>query len=138
MYEIFEYDERYRPYNKSGGELKNPDFVKLPAMPKGDGLQELLEYKRGLEYFAIWCLLLEKTTIEKKPENRGKLLNRKEGPASISEIACSISLKNKAQLVEGAISALVTMGWVIYTPDAEVERKIVPQIPPKLSKVKIR
>jgi hypothetical protein len=112
MYEIADYDERYRPYDKSGGELKNADWVKLPAKPKGDGLQSLLEYPRGLEIFAIWCLLLEKTTSETKPENRGKLLNHKDQPATISEIAKSISLPTRVKLVENAISALVEIGWV--------------------------
>jgi len=137
MYIIAEYDERYRPCNKSGGELKNADFVKLPAKPRGDGLIELLEYKRGLEFFAVWCLLLEKTTAENKPENRGKLLNRKEQSASIPEIAKSISLKSKVGLVEKAISALVTMGWVIHIPETEPERNLFPQTSPKLSKVKL-
>ena len=80
-YRIAKYDELYQPYDKSGRELVHADWVKLPANPKGDGLQELLEHKQGLEVFGIWCLLLEKTTRE-KPENRGKLLNRKEESAT--------------------------------------------------------
>ena len=118
MYEIAKYDELYRPYDKSGGELKRPDFVKLPVKPKGDGLQLLLEQKRGLEVFAIWCLLLEKTTAEKAP-NRGKLLNHLDAPASVEEIARSISLKNKASLVGYALSLLTTIGWVIHTNNTE-------------------
>lgn len=111
-YTITEYDKRYKPYDKSGNDLKRADWVKLPVNPKGDGLQRLLEYPRGLEIFGIWCLLLEKTTSEKKPKNRGKLLNHKEEPASIPEIANSISLKSKTRLVEIAVNALVEMGWV--------------------------
>ena len=112
MYYIADYDERYRPYDKSGGELKSPDWVKLPAKPKGDGLQELFEQKRGVEVFAVWCLLLEKTTQETKPKNRGKLLNHKEQPATIEEIAKGISLKSKVKLVQHSINVLLAMGWI--------------------------
>lgn len=112
MYEIANYDGLYRPYDKSGNELKHADWVKVPAKPKGDGLQELLEHRRGLEVFAIWILLLEKTTTEKKAENRGKLLNRKELEATIPEIASGISLKKRIKLVEYAISVLISMGWI--------------------------
>lgn len=110
-YEIVEYSERYAPYDKSGRDVVNATWVKLPCKPKGDGLERLLEQKRGLEYFGIWCLLLEKTTLE-KPKNRGKLLNHKGEPASFEEIAKSISLKNKVGLVEKAISALINLGWI--------------------------
>jgi len=119
MYQIANYCDRYRPYDKSGGELRNPEWVKMPCKPKGDGLQTLLEYPRGLEIFGIWCLILQKTTKEKKPENRGKLLNHRELPASIPEIAKSISLGSKIKLVNNAISVLVEMGWVIDDGFAE-------------------
>lgn len=133
MYEIANYDELYRPYDKSGGELRRPDFVKLPAKPKGDGLQLLLEQKRGLEVFAIWCLLLEKTTLE-KPLNRGKLLNHLDAPASVEEIARSISLKSRISLVGLALNLLTTIGWLICTDDAEESSG---KLPFKVSKVKI-
>lgn len=120
MYLIADYDNRYRPYDKSGGELRNTEWVKMPCKPKGDGLQALLEYSRGLEIFGIWCLLLQKATKEKKPENRGKLLNHKELPASIPEIAKGISHANKIRLVETAISVLVEMGWIINDSQSEV------------------
>jgi len=119
MYIIADYDERYRPYDKSGGELKRADWVKLPVKPKGEGLQTLLEYPRGLEIFGIWCLLLEKATAEKKPENRGLLLNHRELPASISEIAKAISLPTKTNLVKKAINALLDLGWVISENTSE-------------------
>jgi len=112
MYKIANYDDLYRPYDKAGRELVYATWVKLPAKPKGDGLQTLLEKKRGLEVFGIWCLLLEKTTNEKKAKNRGLLLNHQEQPATIPEIAKGISLGNKARLVEYALTALVEMGWV--------------------------
>ncbi len=110
-YSIVNYDELYRPYDKAGRELVYATWVKLPAKPKGDGLQALLEQQRGLEVFGIWCLLLEKTTKE-KPENRGRLLNHREEPATIQEIAKSISLQRKEKLVEYALNTLATMGWV--------------------------
>lgn len=133
MFSIAKYNELYRPYDKSGGELKHPDFVKLPANPKGDGLQKLLEYKRGLEIFGIWCLLLEKTTIE-KPENRGKLLNHKEESATPEEIAKGISLKSKIGLVGYALSVLVAMGWVVTSEPTE---QTSGKVPLKISKDKI-
>jgi len=136
MYSIVDYETRYKPINKSGGELKNADYVKLPVNPKGDGLQALLENKRGLEVFAIWCLLLEKTTAQ-KPETRGKLLNFKDEPASISELAKSISLKNKEKLVEHAINLLVSMGWIKSDDDAEISSEEFRKRPPKLNKVKL-
>jgi len=125
MYSITNYDELYRPYDKSGGELKKPDFVKLPVKPKGDGLQLLLEQKRGLEVFGVWCLLLEKTTGE-KPQNRGKLLNHKEEPATVEEIARGISLRTKIGLVKHALTALTTMGWLTFSGEAEQTSGKVP------------
>ena len=110
-YEIANYDELYRPYDKSGRDLKFADWVKVPAKPKGDGLQALLEHNRGLEVFGVWILLLQKAT-KQKPENRGKLLNHKDLPASVEEIAKGISLSKKVRLVEYSLSVLVSMGWV--------------------------
>lgn len=127
MYLIKEYDERYRPYDKSGGELRQPEWVKMPAKPKGEGLGTLLEYPRGLEIFGIWCLLLQKTTKEKKPANRGKLLNHKELPATIPEIAKAISLPTKIKLVRNAISVLVEMGWVVLDSESEQNPEELPQ-----------
>lgn len=139
MYEIANYDELYRPYDKSGGELANPSWVKMPAKPKGEGLCALLEHKRGLEVFAVWGLLLQKTTIEKKPENRGKLLNHREQPATVSEIAKGISLKGKEKLVEYALSILTTIGWLNCDSEqkdnSEVNRKPFPQTSAKSSVV---
>lgn len=127
MYSIADYDNRYRPYDKSGGELKNPEWVKMPCKPKGEGLQALFEYPRGLEIFGIWCLLLQKSTKEKRPKNRGKLLNHKELPASIPEIAKSISLPRQIRLVDKAISALVEMGWITLDGEIEVTSDELPQ-----------
>ena len=117
MYEIADYDKRYQPRDKSRHPLVHADYVKLPVKPRGDGLQTLLKHKRGLEVFGIWCLLLEKTTLE-KPENRGKLLNHRERPANIEEIAMGICLENKTKLIEYALSLLVSMGWLTYAGSA--------------------
>lgn len=133
MYLIAEYDIRYRPYDKSGGELRNPEWVKMPCKPKGDGLQALLEYPRGGEIFGIWCLLLQKATKENKPENRGKLLNHKELPATIPEIAKSISHASKIGLVRAAISTLVEIGWVIKDESVEQSSDELPQTSAKSS-----
>lgn len=133
MFSIADYDKRYRPYDKSGGELKHADWVKLPVKPKGEGLQALLEHRRGLEVFGIWGLLLEKATAEKKPENRGKLLNHKEEPATVTEIAKSISLPKKERLVAYALSVLVSMGWVELDSESEETSGELPQTSAKSS-----
>jgi len=117
MYVISEYDKRYMPRDKSRHPLVHANYVKMPANPRGDGIQTLLKYKRGLEVFAIWCLLLEKTTLQ-NPENRGKLLNHKDEPATPAEIALGISLEGRVKLVEYALSVLVAMNWVICVPNA--------------------
>jgi hypothetical protein len=136
MYEIAEYDKRYRPFNKSGGELVHADFVKLPVKPRGKGLQRLLKEKRSLEVFAVWCLLLEEAT-DAEPENRGKLLNNRNEPASISEIAEAISLGSKKTLVKYALSLLVSMGWVTASGQAELSGTYTPLNKDKLSKGKL-
>lgn len=136
MYSIADYDKRYKPLNKSGGDFKNADYVKLPVKPKGDGLQAVLANKRGLEVFGIWCLLLEKTTAQ-KPEMRGKLLNFKDEPASISELANSISLKGREKLVKYAVSLLVSVGWIISDDDAEISSEEFRKSPSKLTKLKL-
>ena len=137
MFSIADYDKRYKPTNKSGGELKNADYVKLPVKPKGDGLQTLLAHERGLEVFGIWCLLLEKTT-DQKPEHRWKLSNFRDEAASIEEISQSISLKGQESLVEYAITLLVSMGWVLSTDGAEISSEEFRNRGHKLSKDKIR
>ena len=111
MYEIANYEEYYQPLDKSGRVLQNATYVKLPVNPKGDGIETLLEDKKGLEVFAIWCLLLEKATAQ-KPELRGKLLNHKDESATAEEIAKGILLKKRVMLVEYALNLLVSMGWL--------------------------
>jgi len=129
MFTIADYDKRYRPYDKAGRELVNPSFVKLPINPKGDGLRTLLKHKRGGEVFCIWCLLLEKTTAEKQPENRGKLLNHKGEPASVAEIAEGISHDRRIPLVKYALSVLASMGWVKCGQDEDIaSTEYVPNI----------
>lgn len=135
MYFVTDYNELYRPYDKSGGVLKNADWVKLPAKPRGKGITELLERKRGLEFFAIWCLLLEETTAQ-KPENRGKFLNHRDLPASICEIAKAIGLKNKTKLVGESLNALVAIGWLGCDEKPEVSSDSLPPSPTKSSVVK--
>lgn len=119
MYLIADYETRYKPYDRAGRDLVNATWVKLPVKPKGMGLEVLLEHKRGLEVFAVWCLLLEATT-KQKVENRGKLLNHKDEPASIQEIAKSVSLKSRVGLVEYALTLLVTMGWIECTHNVDI------------------
>ncbi len=123
------------PRDKSRHPLQHADYVKLPIKPQGDGLKTLLKYKRGLEIFGIWCLLLEKTT-EQKPENRGKLLNHKDEPATPEEIAMGISLEKKVKLVSYALSVLSAMDWVNCAPSAQDCGESAPLSEVKRSEVK--
>ena len=111
LYEIADYDKRYKPKDTKGKDLVNASYVKLPVKPRGKGLKALMKYKKGGEFYGIWCLLLQAAT-ELNPEHRGKLLNYKDEPATIEEIAEAISYDGKGKLVEEAISAFVTIGWV--------------------------
>lgn len=135
MYLIANYDKRYMPRDKSRHPLLHADYVKMPVNPQGDGLKTLLKYKRGLEVFGIWCLLLEKAT-DVKPENRGKLLNHKDEVATPTEIALGISLEKQIKLVTYALSVLVEMGWVKCVKDAEKCGESAPLSVVKCSEVK--
>ena len=135
MYKITDYDKLYMPRDKSRHPLVHAEYVKLPINPRGDGLQTLLKHKRGLEVFAIWCLLLEKTTAQ-KPENRGKLLNHKDEPATPAEIAMGISLERQIKLVIYALSVLVEMGWVKQERGAGICGESAPLSVVKCSEVK--
>lgn len=136
MYEIANYDDLYKPTDTKGVELVNATYVKLPVKPKGDGLQSLLSYKNGLKIFGIWCLLLEYTTSKSKG-SRGRLLNHKDEPATVGEIAKSISLSKNKGLVEYALKVLVELGWLKTTEsvrsDCEGDAELVP---PKSSVIK--
>jgi len=112
MYIITNYEKLYKPTNSKGGELINAFFVKLPVKPRGKGLRSLLKYKNGIEIFGIWSLLLQAATETTKPELRGKLLNHKDQPATIGEIAESISLDGRESKVENAIKVLVSLEWI--------------------------
>lgn len=132
MYYIDDYDNRYRPYDRAGREPVNATFVKLPINPKGDGLQKLFEHKGGVEAFTVFALMLEKAT-KQKPEHRGKLLNHKEQPATIEEIAKGISLGRRIKMVERSISVLLSMGWVKSDSDSEQGvDSVSTQRPPKI------
>jgi len=120
VYEIVNYDELYKPTNTKGGELKHAYFVKLPVKPRGRGLKALLKEKQGLSVFGIWCLLLEAAT-ELAPGKRGKLLNHKDEPATVEEIAEAISLDQRTKDVTHALEVLACLGWIrkIPTPPSE-------------------
>ncbi len=119
MYEVADYKKLYNPTNSSGGELLHAKYVKMPVKPRGKGLRALLKNPKGLEIFAIWSLLLEAATETTSPDLRGQLLNHKDEPASIEEIAESISLDRQKGKVKNALSILVEMGWMKYTPNTD-------------------
>lgn len=123
LYEINHYDELYRPKN-SKGEIIHPDFVKLPIKPNGKGLKKLQIEAKWLQIFGMWCLLLELAT-ENKIILRGKILNHKDKPASLAEIAAMLSLSRKRSFVKYALDILCDMGWLISSPILEkVEKKL--------------
>ncbi len=112
MYKVANYEEFYMPTDSKNRELVNANYVKVPAKPKGNGLEELLRRKDGLKVFAIWILLLESTTAQKKG-TRGILNNHKDEPASIKEIAKGVLLSKQVKFVKYAIGVLVDLRWII-------------------------
>jgi len=135
------YKTFYNPTNSSGGELQNAKYVKMPVKPRGKGLRALLKNPKGLEIFGIWCLLLQAATESTTPSIRGKLLNHKDEPANVDEIASAISLDGKTTKVKNALDILIDMGWLIYEPNTESIQNhsvmITDTPPPKISKDKI-
>jgi len=120
MWVIANYDELYRPYDKSGRDLVNPHFVKLPQKINGRGLKALRKNakSRWIEVFGVWALLLELATAQ-KPEFRGQLRNYKDEPASIQEIAEDIGAPKRIRLVEYTLNLLAVMGWVKMSPEGD-------------------
>ena len=112
MYKIANYEELYMPTDSRNRELVNATYVKVPAKPKGNGLERLLNFKDGDRVFAVWILLLESTTTQKKG-TRGTLCNHKDDPATLKEVAAGILMHKKIKFVEYAIGVLVELGWVI-------------------------
>ena len=108
--------------------------------PRGKGLRALLKNPKGLEVFGLWGLLLQAATETTKPEMRGKLLNHKDEPACIEEIAEAVSLDRQLSKVKRGLAALVELGWVEYVPcTEEVQNKSVEDTENpshKISKVK--
>jgi len=137
MYIIVDYDSLYKPLSTKGEELVNARYVKLPVKPMGKGLRVLLKHRNGLSIFGIWCLLLEAAT-DTKPENRGKLLNHKDEPASIEDIADSVSLAGHEKMVDEALSVLNEMGWIKYVSTTDKVRSdygvTAELVPPNLTK----
>ena len=121
MYIVTDYYDHYRPTDTKGNDLVRAKYVKLPVKPMGKGLRALLRKPKGTETFGIWCLLLQAAT-DTKPTHRGCLLNYKDEPASIEEVADSISHTGQEKLVEKAISSLIEMGWINSVPDTELLR----------------
>ena len=141
MYLIADYEKDYNPTNSSGGELKTATYVKMPVKPRGKGLRALLKMPKGLEIFGIWGLLLQAATETTTPSLRGKLLNHKDEPATVQEIASAISLDRHVSKVHKALDILVDLGWVEYRPSTDGVRSDSVQdtdsISPKISKDKI-
>jgi hypothetical protein len=118
LYEITDYAEHYKPTNTKGEDLKYARFVKMPVKPRGKGLKALLKKPRGLEIFGVWCLLLQAATETERAEHRGKLLNHRDEPASVEEIAESISMEGKQSFIDAALSTLCAMGWITVRIDS--------------------
>jgi len=112
LYSIANYEEHYMPKNTKGEDLKYPRYVKNPVKPRGKGIKALLKKPQGIKVFGVWELLLQAATESTTPEHRGKLLNHKDEPASIEEIAESISLESDQSLVKLSLNTLCEMGWV--------------------------
>jgi hypothetical protein len=140
MYIISNYAKLYNPTDTKGGKLINAKYVKMPIKPRGKGLRALLRNDKGLEILGVWTLLLQAASETTNPELRGMLLNHKDEPANIEEIADSISLGGDAEVAKNAIDVLITLNWINSVPDTDLLRTnsvLTPyNTPPKL-KVKI-
>jgi hypothetical protein len=141
MYEIANYDSLYKPTTTKGHELVHARYVKVPVKPRGKGLRALLKMDRGLEVFGVWTLLLQAATESEKPENRGKLLNHRDEPASELEIAEAISLDSQVSIVSHALSLLTEMGWLYSVQGTDKVRSNYGQgtelVPPNITKDKL-
>lgn len=122
MYIISNYAKLYNPTDSKGGKLINAKYVKMPIKPRGKGLRALLRNDKGLETLGVWALLLQAASETTCPELRGMLLNHKDEPANIEEIADSISLGNDLDTVKTAVDLLVSMNWIESVPDTDLLR----------------
>lgn len=111
IYHIKNYDRIYRPFTSHGKDVMNPIFCKIPLKPNGDGLNSLLKFKKGLEVFAIFIILLEKTT-QNQPNLRGFLINHKGKAAEIDEISDGINGGRLKSKVEYALGVLCEIEWL--------------------------
>jgi hypothetical protein len=135
-YIISNYAKLYNPTNTSGGELKNATYVKYPVKPRGKGLRALLKKEDGAGILGIWGLLLQAATETTTPDLRGKLLNHKDEPASVEEIADAISFESDVERVQNALDVLKELGWIDYAVNTDKLRNdsvsVPDEVPSKL------
>jgi hypothetical protein len=128
---IVDYEARYLGYNKRGDMFKGSQpWIKLPVKPSGKGLRKLLrthveqssksigsddehpsQKVAAMAVFGIWCLILEDTT-ENRPEMRGYLVNHKDQPADIEEIAEALHMEGEEPFIESALMTLEELNWM--------------------------
>lgn len=141
MYCIENYEKLYQPRDSKQRPLVNAHYVKLPVN-FGKGLKNLMKrHVNPLEIFGIWCLLLEYAT-DQKPQFRGQLLNHQDQPATLEEICCDLDLDGQEEKLQGAISILISLGWMSSThlvgPESDQVRTESDNTPSKCSVVESR
>lgn len=138
LYFIVDYDRRYRPKNTHGQEYLHAPYVKLPIKPRGTGLKKLIR-RTNCEYsLMIWPLLLQIST-EGLPHLRGFLLNNDDEPATVREIAESISLESHLVWVQKGLRTLVNVGWVGKAKCLRFDyAEHTERLRPKLTKTKLK
>jgi len=129
-YQVNEWIQRYEVSIK-GREPKNGEelragplsYVRLKVYGhrQGAGYRrlQLVAGNRLMEVFGIFCKLLEISGNQTR-ERRGKLLNEKDEPATIDDIAFILGIS--AEQVKFAIDKLCEVGWII-SPNPEISGK---------------
>ena len=120
-YQIAEWSQRYEVSIK-GREPRNGEelragplsFIRLKVYghKQGTGYRRLASVSgdRLMEVFGIFCKLLEISGNQQR-ENRGKIFNEKDTPASIDDIAFILGISGEK--VGFAMEKLCEVGWVI-------------------------
>jgi len=142
MFEIFEWTERYEVSikgrePKEGEELRASPllFVRLKVCghTQSTGYRRLKSVagERTMEVFGIFCKFLEIAGNQKR-EHRGKLLNEKNQPATIEDLAFILDVP--VEQIENAVRVLddKKVGWIVCNKhNITKHNRTLPKIPGK-------
>lgn len=139
MYEIAEWNQRYEVSikgrePKEGEELRAGPLsyvrLKVYGHKQGAGYRRLqaIAGSKFMEIFGIFCKFLEISGNQDRGK-RGELLNEKENPASVSDLAFIIGCP--AKQIENAIGCLCQIGWVTNSTKHNIIQHNTTQAPRK-------